>query len=215
MSVWARPNHNLLSEYANLINHLDESKYLKVFYSLDSHGVNVTDDFLLKRIVKKLAEKSNSDSFSKDPRKALIQLSKKCTEKIVVILHNIHINLFNSDHLLHLKDLFYENNILLVAFGNHYTFLDKFFNNSYTIDSDAYLPKEKEWEESFNNYLRFKGPNKDVADESEAYKELHAITTKLVDELNTEKLVLARSLLINISFLQNLYMKHFQFYIHF
>lgn len=192
MSVWARPNHSLLSEYSNLINHLDESKYLKVFYSLDSHGVNITDDFLLKRVVKKLAEQSNNDSFSNDPRKALIQLSKKCTKKIVVILHNIHINLFNSDHLLHLKDLFYENNILLVAFGNHYPFQDKFFNNSYTIDSDAYLPKEKEWEESFNNYLRFKGPNKDVADESEAFKELHAITTKLVDELNTEKLVLAR-----------------------
>ena len=114
-----------------------------MFYSLDSHGVNITDDFLLKRVVKKLAEQSNNDSFSNDPRKALIQLSKKCTKKIVVILHNIHINLFNSDHLLHLKDLFYENNILLVAFGNHYPFQDKFFNNSYTIDSDAYLPKEK------------------------------------------------------------------------
>ena len=48
MSVWARPNLSLLTEYANLINHLDKSKYLKVFYSLDSHGVNITDNFLLK-----------------------------------------------------------------------------------------------------------------------------------------------------------------------
>ena len=192
MSVWARPNHSLLSEYANLINQLDDSKYLKVFYSLDSHGVNLTDNFLLKRVVKRLARDTNSDSFSKDPKKALIQLRKKCTKKVVIILDNIHISLFNSDHLLHLKDLFYEHDILLIAFGNHYPYMDQFFNNSYNIDSDSYLPKDKDWQESFINYLRFKGPNKDISDEGEAYKELHAITLKLIDELKKEKLVVAR-----------------------
>jgi len=192
MSVWARPNHNLLSEYANLINHLDDSKYLKVFYSLDSHGVNVTDDFLLKRVVKRLANDSGSDSFIKDPKKALIQLRKKCTKQVVVILDNIHTSLFNSDHLLHLKDLFYEHNILLIAFGNHYPYLDQFFNTSYNIDSDPYLPKDKDWEDSFINYLRFKGPNKDISDEGEAYKELHTITSKLIDDIKKEKLVVAR-----------------------
>ena len=181
MSVWARPNHSLLSEYANLISQLDESKYLKVFYSLDSHGVNVTDDFLLKRVVTKLAQDTNSDSFSKEPKKALIQLRKECTKQVVVILDNIHTSLFNSNHLLHLKDMFYEHNILLITFGNHYPYLDQFFNNSYNIDSDSYLPKDNEWEESFINYLRFKGPNKDISNEAKSFIELHDITAKLVE----------------------------------
>jgi len=192
MSVWARPNNSLLSEYANLINHLDDSKYLKVFYSLDSHGVNVTDDFLLKRVVKRLALDTKSDSFSKDPKKALIQLRKKCTKQLVIILDNIHISLFNSDHLLHLKDLFYEQEILLVAFGNHYQYLDQFFNTSYHIKSKPYLPKDKDWEDSFMNYLRFKGPNKDISDEQQSFQELYEITAKLVDEIKKEKLVVAR-----------------------
>jgi len=192
MSVYARPTNNLITEYANLINQLDENKYLSIFYSLDSHGVNVTDDFLLKRVVKKIANHSNIDSFSKDPKKALVQLRKECTKQPIIILHNIHTSLFNSDHLLHLKDLFYENNILLISFGHNYPWMSQFFNHSFSIDSDPYLPKDIEWEESFSNYLRFKGPNKDIGDEHEDYLELHTITSKLVDELKKEKLVIAR-----------------------
>ena len=192
MSIWARPNYNLLSEYANVINHLDDSKYLKVFYSLDSHGINVTDDFLLKRLVKRIADETKSDSYSKDSKKAFKKLSKLCSKKIVVILNNIHISLFNSNHLLNLKDLFYENNILLIAFGNHYPFMDKFFNNSYSLISDSYLPKDKQWEESFENYLRFKGPNNDILDYREAYQDLHKISSMLLKEIESEKTVFAR-----------------------
>jgi len=192
MSIWARPNYNLLSEYANVINHLDDSKYLKVFYSLDSHGINVTDDFLLKRLVKRIADETKSDSYSKDPKKAFKKLTKSCNKQIVVILNNIHISLFNSNHLLNLKDLFYENNILLIAFGNHYPFMDKFFNNSYSLISDSYLPKVNQWEESFINYLRFKGPNKDILDDREAYQYLHKISSMLVKEIENEKTVFAR-----------------------
>ena len=192
MSVFARPNYNLITDYANLVNYLDEREYIKVFYSLDSHGVNITDDFLLLKLAKRLAKETGSDLLRKDLKKSLTQLRKKCTKKIVVVINSVHISLFSSDHLLQLKDLFYENNILLVAFGIHYPYLDQYFNKCHKIESDPYIPKNKDWKESFENYLRFKGPNKDVNDEAKIYNKLYAVTLNLIDELEREKLVVAR-----------------------
>ncbi|MDC1370123.1 hypothetical protein N8301_05910 [Cyclobacteriaceae bacterium] len=192
MFIWARPNFNLLIHYANLINQLDESKYLKVFYSLDSHGVNATDDFLLKRLVKMLSAHNNIDMPIKNIRKSLTKIRKDCDKQVIVILNNIHTSLFNSDHLLHLKDVLYDNNILLIAFGNNYPWMNQFFNHSFSLDDDPYFPNEKEWKKSFVNYLRFKGPNNDIPNEQEDYKELLMIINKLISTLKKEKIVVAR-----------------------
>ena len=102
----------------------------------------------------------------------LKELRKKCNKQPVIIIKDIHHSLFQSDHLLHLADFFYENNILLVAFGVHYTWMDQFFNHCIPIKSKTYIPKEKEWLPLLDNYLRYKGPNKEFEKELHQYQQI-------------------------------------------
>jgi len=191
-SIWGKPNHNLFPEYSNLIKNLNSEKYLSIFYSLDPKGINITQNFLLGLIINKLSNYLQTESYSKNPRKAIAKLVKQCDKQLIIVLNNIHTSLFNPDHLLHIKDFLYENNIILIAFGFHYPYLDKFFNYSYSFQREPYLPDEFELKESFENYLRFKGPNKDIENENKCYDKLYDICLKLLDTLDKEKIITLR-----------------------
>ena len=170
LGIWGRPNQNLEEHYATLSNSLSTNdQVLTVFQSLEAIGINFTADFLIKRLVSKIALSLKESKYSRNNRKAITQLRKKFDKKIIVVLNNIHIGLFNSGHILSLFSLFYENNIQIVAFGIHHPYLDKFFNYAIKDFNSPYNPEKKDWEIILSNYLRFKGPNSQVADQKEAY----------------------------------------------
>lgn len=190
LGIWGRPNQNLEEHYATLSKSLSTNdQVLTVFQSLETLGINFTADFLINRLVSKIALSLGESKYSRNNKKALIQLRKKYDKKIIVVLNNIHIGLFNSGHILSMFSLFYENNIQIVAFGVHHPYLDQFFNSAIKDYISPYHPDKKDWEIILSNYLRFKGPNSQVADQKEAYDLILKITQQAISDLEKGPLV--------------------------
>ena len=190
LGIFGRPNQNFEEHFATLSNSLNTNdQVLTIFQSLEAIGVSFTADFLINRLVSKIAHSLGESKYSKNTKNALIQLRKKSKKKIIVVLNNIHIGLFNSGHILSLFSLFYENNIHVVAFGIHHPYLDQFFNSSIKDFNRPYHPDKKDWEIILNNYLRFKGPNSQIADQKEAYNLILKITQKAISDLESGFLV--------------------------
>ena len=193
LAYWHRPNENVNDQIANLYAYLKKSdSHVPQFLALDSEGVTFTSNFLLGRIISSLATETGATKYSSDNFKAVEELRKKCSKQPVIIIKDIHRSLFQSDHLLHLADFLYENSILLIAFGVHYTWMDQFFNDSKPIKSKTYLPKEKEWVPLLDNYLRYKGPNKEFINEVEQYTLLKKIITHLLKDISKTEVVARR-----------------------
>lgn len=190
LGIWGRPNQSLDEYYSTLSKSLSSNKqFLTVFQSLEPVGINFTADFLINRLVRKIALSLGESKYSKNNKKALIQLRKKCDKKIIVVLNNIHIGLFNSGHILSLFSLFYENNIQIVAFGVHHPYLDQFFNSAIKDYNSPYHPDKKDWGFVLSNYLRFKGPNNQVVDEKHDYDLILKITQQAISDLKKGPLV--------------------------
>lgn len=193
MAYWHRPNENVNEQIANLYAHLKKSDtHVPQFLALNSEGITFTSNFLLGRIISSLATETGATKYSSDNFKAVEELRKKCSKQPVIIIKDIHRSLFQSDHLLHLADFLYENSILLIAFGVHYTWMDQFFNDSNSIETKTYLPKEKEWVPLLDNYLRYKGPNKEFKNELDQYKLIKKIITHLLKEISNKEIVARR-----------------------
>ena len=192
-AYWHRPNENVNEQIANLYAKLEKSDtHVAQFLALDSEGISFTSNFLLSKLIRTLATETGATKYSSDSFKAVKELTKKCNEQPVIIIKDIHRSLFQSDHLLHLADFLYENNILLIAFGVHYTWMDQFFNDSNAIESKTYLPNEKEWVPLLDNYLRYKGPNKEFNNELDQYALLKKIITHLLKDISNTEVVARR-----------------------
>ena len=190
LGIWGRPNQSLDEYYSTLSKSLSSNnQVLTVFQSLEPVGINFTADFLINRLVRKITLSLGESKYSKNNKKALIQLRKKCDKKIIVVLNNIHIGLFNSGHILSLFSLFYENNIQIVAFGVHHPYLDQFFNSAIKDYNSPYHPDKKDWEFILSNYLRFKGPNNQIVDEKHDYDLILKITQQAISDLKKGPLV--------------------------
>lgn len=192
-AFWHRPNDHANEQIANMYAQLDKSdSHFPLFLALDSQGIIFTSKFLLSKLAIRLATVTGTSKYSSQPIKAVKELREKCNKQPVIIIKDIHHSLFQSDHLLHLADFFYENNILLVAFGVHYTWMDQFFNHCIPIKSKTYIPKVKEWLPLLDNYLRYKGPNKEFEKELHQYQLIKKIIIHLLKEITKNKLVARR-----------------------
>jgi hypothetical protein len=193
MACWCRPNENVNEQIANLYAHLKKSDtHLPLFLALDSEGISFNSNFLLGKLINILATEIGATKYSNDNFKAVKELRKNCSKQPVIIIKDIHRSLYQSEHLLHLADFLYENSIILIAFGVHYTWMDQFFNDSKPIESKTYLPKENEWIPLLDNYLRYKGPNKEFKNELKQYTHLKKIITHLLEEISNKEIVARR-----------------------
>jgi hypothetical protein len=191
-ALWQSPEQKDEILYANLVKQLcSDNNYLTVFYRIDSEGISFTEDFLIQKVLNKLKSNSEQKDLSKDPQKAIIQLSKKINRKIVIVLNYIETAMFSKNHLLHLIDFFYENNIILIAFGLHHPHLNQFFNDSISLDYKV-EDVENHWENTLVNYLRYKGPDKYNENELNDYNLLLEIGHKIIEEIKSGKTVTAR-----------------------
>ncbi len=125
-------------------------------------------------------------------KKAVKELINKCGKQPVVVIKDIHFSLFHTDHLLRLSDFLFEHNILLLAFGIHYTWMDQFFNNAKITEERSYVPDKNEWVQLLDNYLRFKGPNKEFDSDIKEFELLNQVIEKILNEINLGNLVIAR-----------------------
>ncbi|MBL6729846.1 MAG: hypothetical protein ISP74_02955 [Bacteroidia bacterium] len=192
-ALWHRPNENVDQQVANLCMRLNSSeRHFAQFIALDKEGLSFTSQFLLGKLVRSLAAQTGISKYSSDPKKAVKELINKCGKQPVVVIKDIHFSLFHTDHLLRLVDFLFEHNILLLAFGIHYTWMDQFFNNVKITEERSYVPDKNEWVQLLDNYLRFKGPNKEFDGDVKEYELLNQVIEKILNEINLGNLVIAR-----------------------
>jgi hypothetical protein len=153
--------------------------------------VTYFSSFLLHQVIQSLAEHTKETKINKDPLKALKELRAKCTLKPVIILNSVHISLFNDKHLLKLANVFFENDILLIGFGVHHPYLNRYFNKSIDCKAEAFIPTEKQWKVTLENYLRFK-TNENSSSDSSDTELLTKIIKKMLATLKKGTSIVAR-----------------------
>ena len=168
LAIWHRPFDPVgESTYKYLVQNISNDHYLPIFYSLHQSGVTYFSSFLLHQVIQSLGEHTKETKINKDPLKALKELRAKCNLKPVIILNAVHISLFNEKHLLKLANVFFDNDILLVGIGVHHPFLNRYFNKSIDCKTEAFIPTEKQWKVTLENYLRFKTNENNSSEDTE------------------------------------------------
>ncbi len=119
-------------------------------------------------------------------------MRKQSSDKIIVLINRIHLALFSQQHVSKLNNLLYDNNILLVAVGYHFEHFNRFFNASTKVEHAATLPADDQAISLLINYLRFKGPSHEKADEQGDVQQLKLILSKVLEELSKGKTLYAR-----------------------
>jgi hypothetical protein len=188
LAFWYRPNDvNAINGYQSVVQKLQKNEnLLPVFFRLQDVGLTLTSSFLLRVLGQAISTDTGNAKYQSDTDKAIKnkELISKRKKKPVVVLYGVHIGLFNDNHLLKLANTLFDAEIPMIVFGEHYTYLDRFINQSFSIHSPSYIPSESEWKSSLQNYLRFKGPSLEKSDEKEDYELLCEIMSKLTEELN-------------------------------
>jgi hypothetical protein len=193
-ACWIHPKDNTSSNrYAAIGNFLKAQKeILFIGYTLHENGISFTGTFLINRLFSLLNTNDKPISINKKAEELISRSRKNRKQKIVILINNIHLALFSSQHVSQLNNFLYENNIVLIALGHHYEHFDSFFNQSVSISHPTSLPNIDEQKINFHNYLRFKGPSIDKLGEMEDFQLLDHILKKIVSELNDGKKVYAR-----------------------
>jgi hypothetical protein len=190
---WSRPSsENGFNAYRQWVQTIDSNVYLPIYYTINEQGATFTATFLdqiLRNALRKEIGKEIKDVFKflKDKKNGL-------AKKPILILHNLHLGLFNQNHLTKLFNACYEVSMPILATAWHYPYLKRFINvefEDYNGNND--INKELILS-SLQNYIRFKGVTgeNNQEKEKEAFSLLEKIVFQLYEMLGTEKKVVAR-----------------------
>ncbi len=190
--AWYPPNSEKGDNaYRLFIQQLDTNVYLPIYYTVHEQGATFTATFLKQVIQKSLQEFTNKEI--KDPFKFL--KGNTLSKKPILILHNIHTGLFNSNHITHLFNACFEVNLPILATAWNYPYLKRFVNLEVNLqNNESSSISKKIIAASLSNYIRFKGiaDEKNQEKEQEAFNLLEKIVFQLHETLEKEKQVVAR-----------------------
>ena len=192
---WYTPGSNRgQKSYRTIIKEVIERNYEPVYYALHDQGATFTSSFLLQQLGRTLVAITQNEKAGKDPLKFLKnQNNRKHLNKIpVIVLHDIHIGLFNDNHLTLLFNDLYDAEVPVLCTSWHYPYLHRFFNQSIIVADESILTDEKLMDYSLANYLRFKGPSKEQNDQVAEYQKLAEIVQKIQKALKKEKVIARR-----------------------
>jgi len=195
-AIWFRPfDTNGLYAYKSIVTSLKkELNVLPVFFRIQDIGLTTSSSFLLRVLGEALYLDTGNNKYLTDTVKSIKnkELISKRKNNPVVILYGVHIGLFNENHLLKLTNTLFDAEIPVVIFAEHYSYLNKYINESFTIKSQANIPTEIQWKYSLDNYIRFKGPSLEKLEEKEDYELLCTIMSKLTKEIKAGKVFAKR-----------------------
>ncbi|MEN9301729.1 MAG: hypothetical protein RL264_158 [Bacteroidota bacterium] len=190
---WFRPSsENGLNAYRQWVQTPDSNMYLPIYYTINEQGATFTATFL-EQVLRNVLQKETGKEI-KDVFKFLKDKNNGLAKKPILILHNLHLGLFNQNHLTKLFNACYEVSMPILATAWHYPYLKRFINvefENYNGNND--INKEL-ISSSLHNYIRFKGVNgeNNQEKEKEAISLLEKIVFQLNETLEQNKQVVAR-----------------------
>ena len=189
---WYRPGSEMGQQaYRTFVQTLDNNTYFPIYYALHPKGATFTASFLEQELGKGLHRLTSDDKALKDPFKFLKAQKDNLAKKPVIILHDVHLALFSPNHLTNLFNALYDLDVPVLATAWHYPYLKRFFNALVNLN-EAGTKTEEQVLFSLENYLRFKGPNAEQADEKEGFELLKRITLDLFERLEINQEIVAR-----------------------
>jgi len=189
---WYRPGSETGKDvYRTFIQTLDNAKYFPIYYSLNLKGATFTASFLEQELGKGLHRLTSDDKALKDPLRFLKSQKGKLAKKPIIVLHDAHIALFSPNHLTSLFNSLYDLDVPILATSWHYPYLSRFFNSAINLNHIG-TKNEDQILFSLENYLRFKGPNAEQANEKESFELLKRITFGIFDRLEKNNEIVAR-----------------------
>jgi hypothetical protein len=176
--------------YASAFNFLKESPNLKITsYSIDSEGIGYTSYLLFHRLLVELGLSTNE----KDPKKKIkSEVTKiKDKEKLVILINNIHLVPFATDHITYLMKFFKESGIYFIGIGWEYEHLNSIFSDKLDLrNKKNTIPNEDEINTLLKNHTRHRGPYTSEDD----FKNLNDVIRLICKKLKNNQPIIARRL---------------------
>ena len=195
MACWFNPDAEQGDQaYRSMVQVVSQENYLPIYYALHDKGATYTTSFLEKELGKVLFEHSQKESARKEPIKFLKNKDnhKLMTKTPVVILHNIHVALFNESHLTLFFNELFDAGVPVLCTAWKYPYLKRFFNAEVDLGQSSSKVNTDLASYSLTNYLRFKGPSKEQADQLEDHEKLKEIVFAIHAKLENNEEVVAR-----------------------
>ncbi|MBM3159719.1 MAG: hypothetical protein FJZ66_00155 [Bacteroidetes bacterium] len=180
--------------YRSMVQSVSNETYLPIYYALHERGATFTTAFFTKELGNALFELTQKENARKEPIKFLKNRdnSKFVTKKPVLILHDIHVALFNDNHLTLFFNELFDAGIPVLCTAWPYPYLRRFFNQEVYVDEQPKQITIEIIEYSLNNYLRFKGPSKEQNDQVAEYQKVKDIVFAIHQQLENGESLVAR-----------------------
>ena len=180
--------------YKTMVQALDEAQFLPIHYALSDEGVSYAMNFFERRLASELFDLTQNEAVRKDPFKFLKNKDnrKLVKRQPVLVLHNLHVALFNPSHITQLFNACFEAELPVFCTSFFYPYLQRFFNAKVFLRDSKQAVRAEDVEYSLNNYLRFKGPSNEQADEQAAYLLIKEIVGAIHQLLEKKEHVVAR-----------------------
>jgi hypothetical protein len=195
MVCFYSPNSPLGEQaYKTIVQWLDEAQFLPIHYVLSDDGVSYAMNFFERRLASELFDHTQKEAARKDPFKFLKNKDNRkfVKRQPVLVLHNLHVALFNPSHITQLFNACFEAELPVFCTSFYYPYVQRFFNAKLFLQDSNQAVRIEDIEYSLNNYLRFKGPNNEQADEQAAYLLIKEIVGKIHQLLDKKEPVVAR-----------------------
>jgi hypothetical protein len=177
-----------------MVQTVAKAAVIPVYYALNDQGATYTRTFLEKELGKVLFEHTQKENARKEPIKFLKNKDnqKFITKRPVVVLHNIHVALFNDSHLTTVFNDLFDAGVPVLCTSWNYPYLRRYFNAEVRRQTSLGTVNADHIEYALNNYLRFKGPSKEQEDQASDYALLKEIVFGIHEKLEKNEKVIAR-----------------------
>jgi hypothetical protein len=171
-----------------------ERSDLKIIsYSIVSEGIGYTAYLLFNKICKAVGISMPK----KEVKDKIVKAVKKEKKKLVILINNIHLVPFASDHITSLMKFFKESGIYFIGIGWEYEHLNSIFSQKLNLMEERkeknernVIPNDMELKQLIKNHTRHRGPYEKEVD----YNDLMAIISNIIKQLNERKEIKAREL---------------------
>ena len=154
-------------------------------YTIDENGIGYTSYLLIHHLLKNLGLQTNE----KEPKKKIkgnVAELKRNGKKMVILINNIHLVPFASDHITSLMKFFKESGIHFIGIGWEYEHLNSIFSQKLDLRKDRketnIIPDETEIDLLLKNHTRHRGPFENEKDYSNLKNLIRQICERLKDK---------------------------------
>ncbi len=154
-------------------------------YTINENGIGYTSYLLIHHLLKNLGLQTNE----KEPKKKIkgnVAELKRNGKKMVILINNIHLVPFASDHITSLMKFFKESGIHFIGIGWEYEHLNSIFSQKLDLRKDRketnIIPDETEIDLLLKNHTRHRGPFENEKDYSNLKNLIRQICERLKDK---------------------------------